>query len=256
MLWAARCSHHHPPGGATAKRSLESGEEVRIVELYMMDKRKYFPLTVVSGFCIRGILYPFSLIKTHLQIQTHNTVYKGTFDAFLQIRRHEGVRGLYKGFWVSNLMVLSQMAYITTYENVRTFLLTRYPETVPSQAVSLAAGFCASTAGQTFLVPIDIVSQHLMMLKMGKGGAVTTGTSLKLPQEALRSRWLTTNAIIKEVYRTDGVQGFYKGYMASLATYAPNSALWWLFYLEFYYRKTIFRFISVVNISEIQYSVS
>ena len=30
----------------------------------MMDKRKYFPLAIVSGVAVRGLLYPVMLIKT------------------------------------------------------------------------------------------------------------------------------------------------------------------------------------------------
>ena len=36
--------------------------------------------------------------------------------------------------------------------------------------------------------------------------------------------------IIKQVYKQDGVRGFYRGYFASICTYVPNSALWWSFY--------------------------
>lgn len=76
-------------------------EEIRVIELHMMDKRRYFPLTLVSGMFVRSSLYPFMLIKTRLQIQRGNTVYKGTFDALFKIGATEGVSGLYRGFWVS-----------------------------------------------------------------------------------------------------------------------------------------------------------
>ena len=37
-------------------------------------------------------------------------------------------------------------------------------------------------------------------------------------------------AITKDVYQRDGFRGFYRGYVASLFTYVPSSALWWTFY--------------------------
>lgn len=80
-------------------------EEIPIIELNMMDKRKYFPLTLASGLTIRSILYPFMLIKTRLQIQKGRTVYRGTFDAFIKISRTEGASGLYRGFWVSYILL-------------------------------------------------------------------------------------------------------------------------------------------------------
>ena len=80
--------------------SLEMEQDINVIELKMMDKRKYFPLTLCSGFCTRGLLYPFLLINTRLQIQRGNSVNKGTFDALFKIAGNEGVAGLYRGFWV------------------------------------------------------------------------------------------------------------------------------------------------------------
>ena len=36
--------------------------------------------------------------------------------------------------------------------------------------------------------------------------------------------------IAREILKRDGLQGFYRGYTASLLAYVPNSALWWGFY--------------------------
>jgi solute carrier family 25 protein 44 len=44
----------------------------------MMDKKKYYPLAMMSGLTIRGILYPLTLIRTRLQVQDGRTVYNGT----------------------------------------------------------------------------------------------------------------------------------------------------------------------------------
>ena len=199
----------------------------------MMDKRKYFPLTVLSGVCIRGILYPVTLIRTRLQIQKQNTYYKGTYDAFSKILKHEGAGGLYRGFLISNLMVVSQLSYISTYEVVREYLADNH-HTISNRKRSFIAGGCASMAGQTFMVPIDIVSQHLQVIG-GKKGSSTfkppkLESPLKLPPEAFNSRFGLAKYIVSAVYQRDGIRGFYKGYIASLVVYAPNSAMWWFFY--------------------------
>ncbi len=207
---------------------------IQVVELHMMDKQKYFPLTVVSGFTVRSLLFPFTVIKTRLQVQKQNAIYKGTYDAFRKIARLEGARGLFKGYWVSNLLIVPQITYITTYEGVRHFLADE--EIVKDNRFrSFIAGFCASLAGQTFMVPVDVVSQHLMMfdhttLDSATKGKVTPLGPLLVPKAALRSPMGRTKAIVTAVYRQNGMKGFYKGYFASLAVYAPNSAMWWFFY--------------------------
>lgn len=33
-----------------------------------------------------------------------------------------------------------------------------------------------------------------------------------------------------QIFAADGFRGFYRGYVASLLTYIPNSAVWWPFY--------------------------
>jgi solute carrier family 25 protein 44 len=162
-------------------------------------------------------------------------MYNGTYDAFRKIIKGEGIHGLYRGFWLSNLMVFSQVSYITTYEGVRHYLANHTPLT-NSYWRSLIGGGCASLVGQTFMVPIDVISQHLQMLGLQKDGAKLGHKALNLPAEALKTRFGATQAIIAEVYRLNGIRGFYHGYGASLTVYVPNSACWWLLY-DFYNRE-------------------
>lgn len=50
---------------------------IRTIEWEMMDKTKFFPLSMLSSFTVRCALYPLTLIKTRLQIQKHNNLYTG-----------------------------------------------------------------------------------------------------------------------------------------------------------------------------------
>lgn len=50
---------------------------VKTIEWDMMDKTKFFPLSMLSSFTVRCGLYPLTLIKTRLQIQKHNVMYSG-----------------------------------------------------------------------------------------------------------------------------------------------------------------------------------
>ncbi|KAK7497826.1 hypothetical protein BaRGS_00010960 [Batillaria attramentaria] len=210
-------------------------EEIQVIELRMMDKRKYYPLTLASGLCIRSLLYPFALIKTRLQIQRGHNLYKGTFDAFMKISGREGVSGLYRGFWVSCLQLFPSMAYITTYEWTRHHL-TEAAVITDSKLLSFASGGVASVIGQTLAVPLDIVTQHLMLMgRRTEGGEsvqrkLATIQTLHVSEEARHSRFGAVAAIVDGVYRQYGPLGFYKGYFVSVMCFAPNSALWWFFY--------------------------
>ena len=87
-------------------------------------------------------------------------MYKGTFDAYKQISRTEGVKGLYKGFWIScfqvytvsnsiwisahlfHKQVVSGVCYVSTYEGVR-YTLERNGVT-DLKLKALVGGSCAS----------------------------------------------------------------------------------------------------------------
>lgn len=201
---------------------------IQIIEWEDLDKRKFYSLGVFMTLTTRATVYPASLIRTRLQVQKGKSLYSGTFDALCKILRTEGVRGLYRGFMVNTLTLIAGQGYITTYELVRKYV-NQYS---PSNTVkSVVAGGMASLVAQTITVPIDIVSQHLMMQGQGehltrfkakpKVGLATTKHKLSFGQ---------TRDITVQIFAADGFRGFYRGYVASLLTYIPNSAVWWPFY--------------------------
>lgn len=202
---------------------------VRTIEWNMMDKTKFFPLSMLSSFCVRFSLYPLTLIKTRLQVQKHGETYKGLFDAATKIYKTEGVHGLYRGFWISSVQIISGVFYIATYEGMR-HILSQY--NAPQSVKALVGGGAASLVGQTVIVPFDVLSQHLMVLglvdRCSQKKATLNPLGIKL--DATRSKFRTTLDIAQIIYRTDGFRGFYRGYVASVCTYVPNSALWWTFY--------------------------
>ncbi|KAG7522509.1 solute carrier family 25 member 44-like [Solea senegalensis] len=119
-------------------------------------------------------------------------------------------------------------AYITTYELVRKYV-SQY---TPSNTVkSLVAGGAASLVAQTITVPIDVVSQQLMM--QGQGEHLTrfkVKPKMMLAATKRKPTFGQTRDITVQIFAADGFRGFYRGYVASLLTYIPNSALWWPFY--------------------------
>lgn len=54
-------------------------DTINTIEWDMMDKRKFFPLSMLSSFTVRCCLYPLTVIKTRLQVQRHDQMYKGKY---------------------------------------------------------------------------------------------------------------------------------------------------------------------------------
>ena len=187
-----------------------------MIEWHQLDKQKFLVLGPSLFFLVRGLVYPFNLIKTRLFMQEKKSMYTGTLNAFIKIARYEGISGLYKGYLVSTLTLVSGQVYIVTYELVRSNL-----HGYSTEIKGLLAGGFATVLGQTITVPVDIITQHRMMAGQVHQWKKQDSKVKKLP---------STVDVIKKIMKHQGPRGFFKGYLVSLSTYAPNSALWWSFY--------------------------
>ncbi|KAM4553406.1 solute carrier family 25 member 44a isoform 1-T2 [Fundulus diaphanus] len=207
---------------------------IQIIEWEDLDKRKFYSLGVFMTLTTRATVYPASLIRTRLQVQKGKALYTGTFDAFCKILRTEGMRGLYRGFMVNTFTLVSGQAYITTYELVRKYVSLYSPS---NTVKSVVAGGAASLVAQTITVPIDVVSQHLMMQGQGEHlSRFKVKPKVMLSTAKHKPNFGQSRDITVQIFAVDGFRGFYRGYVASLLTYIPNSALWWPFY-HFYTEK-------------------
>ncbi|XP_026856562.2 solute carrier family 25 member 44a isoform X2 [Electrophorus electricus] len=93
------------------------------------------------------------------------------------------------------------------------------------------AGGSASLVAQSITVPIDVVSQQLMMQGQGEHLArFKIKPKLAVATSKHKVTFGQTRDIMVQVFAADGFRGFYRGYVASLLTYIPNSAAWWPFY--------------------------
>ncbi|XP_044305183.1 solute carrier family 25 member 44 isoform X2 [Varanus komodoensis] len=203
---------------------MEDKRNIQIIEWEHLDKKKFYVFGICMTMMIRVSVYPFTLIRTRLQVQKGKSHYNGTFDAFVKILRAEGAAGLYRGFLVNTFTLISGQCYVTTYELTRKYV-SRYSSS--NTVKSVVAGGSASLVAQSITVPIDVVSQHLMMQRTG-------GSMGRFQVQAHKDKRFPvfgqTRDIIAQIFKADGLRGFYRGYVASLLTYIPNSAAWWPFY--------------------------
>ncbi|XP_054161675.1 solute carrier family 25 member 44-like [Oppia nitens] len=206
-----------------------NGVRMLTIEWEMMDKSRFFGLSAINSLGLRVVLYPLTVIKTRLQVQRHGVVYKGTFDAFRNIIKNEGFSGLYKGFWINSVQVVSGIGYILTYEKIRDILSKNNIH--DNRLKGLIAGGCGSLVSQTIICPFDVISQHLMLLGSGHKSQMSSNVSkLNLDLKGYKG-FGAAKQVIKELYRIDGgLKAYYRGYLSSVLTYVPSSALWWMFY--------------------------
>uniref|UniRef100_A0AAY4EP96 Solute carrier family 25 member 44 n=1 Tax=Denticeps clupeoides TaxID=299321 RepID=A0AAY4EP96_9TELE len=180
---------------------MQQKRNIQIIEWEDLDKRKFYSFGVFMTMSIRATVYPATLIRTRLQVQKGKSLYSGTFDAFFKILRAEGVRGLYRGFMVNTFTLISGQAYITTYELVRKYVSIYSKD---NTLKSLVAGGSASLVAQSITVPIDVISQQLMM--QGQGEHLTR-FKVK-PNTGAAKHKVTfgqTRDIIRQIFAADGL---------------------------------------------------
>ncbi|KAA0200587.1 Mitochondrial carrier protein, partial [Fasciolopsis buskii] len=143
------------------------------------------------------------------------------------------------------------IVYASTYETIRDAAST-FDNLGPSGR-SFLGGAAASLVAQSMVVPIDIVSQHIMVLtrhdvnrpaSVGSKALLSTSstahtdqiralTPLRFRPDELSSSWTRLRSVTTQIAKRHGIRGFYSGYVISLCTFVPSSALWWGFYDKF-----------------------
>ncbi|TKR59920.1 hypothetical protein L596_029527 [Steinernema carpocapsae] len=211
---------------------LGTNQKLHIIEWEHLNLYKFYPLAMCSSWTVRCLLYPMSVVKSRLQLQKQNNVYKGMRHAFVHIIKTEGVSALYRGFWMTLPQLSASFIYSSVYERLRDSLQYNVGLTSVA-AVSALAGGCASTCTQLIFVPTDIVAQHMMVHNNPKsfiGGAKNAAVIDHLRADGLEKKRTLGLRVISAVYKVDGFKGFYRGFLSSIMLYIPSSMVFWSTY--------------------------
>lgn len=120
-------------------------------------------------------------------------------------------------------------------------------ETQAAGTANFIAGAVASLVTQSIIVPIDVISQRLMVNDRNpqaapapSGPSSSNSSSSSSSAKSSHARSLSTAAfapgkqngfaLARLIVQQDGVRGLYRGFGASVATFVPSSAIWWSAY--------------------------
>ncbi|VDK80925.1 unnamed protein product [Cylicostephanus goldi] len=141
---------------------LTTSEKLLVVRWEHLNLWRFYPLALASSWSIRCFLYPMSVVKSRLQLQRQNNVYRNMRHAFAEILKTEGPGALYRGFWVTVPQLSASFLYSSTYERTRDLMQVHLGIRNPALVSALAGGI-ASPCAQLVFVPTDIVAQHMMV---------------------------------------------------------------------------------------------
>ncbi|CAJ0592599.1 unnamed protein product [Cylicocyclus nassatus] len=229
-----------PPDNDLIVPTRSQDDLIKIVEWDHMNLALFYPLSLSSTFAVRAMLYPFAVVRSRLQLQKQHAVYKNTFDAFVNISKKEGIRGLFRGFWVTIPQLSTSLIYSTVYEKFRS-ILNRDFGIYSVAGVSSLAGGAASFCSQSIFVPTDIIAQYMMIYyKADKFVAGSDRRVLNYVLNEKNPRLTLGLRFIRAIYKVDGPRGFYRGFFASAMVATPSCLVFWPVY---YWIQDLFNWI-------------
>lgn len=161
-----------------------------------------------------------------MQVQVSGTAtaeYTGVLQALRRVAAKEGLAGLYRGFSITAVLgAPAAMLYFTSYEVARDALKSSLPAMSRVEAVPhLLAGLVAEAFSCVLWVPVDVVKERMQVQRAAGSGAAASATYYTSTPHALRS-----------IMAGEGLAGLYRGYWATLLSFGPFSALYFLLYEE------------------------
>ena len=163
--------------------------------------------SAVSGIISRCVTHPLDTIKAKVQAHQH---YAGPIDALKRTYSSGGIRGLYRGIGVVIVGgTPGTIVYLCSYEACKEKLGN------DSSVSYFCSGFVAETLACIIYVPVDVLKERLQVQRGPSAQHYANG-------------WQGLNHIV----RSEGIRGVYRGYGATLASFAPFSALYFVFYEE------------------------
>ncbi|KAL3159869.1 hypothetical protein ABBQ38_010269 [Trebouxia sp. C0009 RCD-2024] len=219
------------------------------VDWQKLDKQKFIVVGAALFSGVTTCLFPLTVLKTRqMAIQGAPTGLWGAKETAKIILRTDGVPGLYRGFGTVVFGAIpARIVYLTTLEAMKS-VVAPFAEQISSsdtQAAGTAnffAGAVASLVTQSIIVPVDVVSQRLMVNDRHPQAAPAPASHSSSSSSAkpAHARGLSTAAfapgkqngfaLARLIIQQDGVRGLYRGFGASVATFVPSSAIWWSAY--------------------------
>lgn len=190
--------------------------------------------SATAGIVARVFTHPLDTVKA--RVQAPNASYRGPLDVILRTYRHEGLRAFYGGFGAVLIGgTPGTVIYLTSYAAIRDSISSAISGGSGGRvsaggrdgasplshgqefAIHFSSGMLAETITCVVYVPVDVVKERMQVQQRMDNGSHNYKYSGSF--DALR-----------KIMRTEGMRGIYKGYGATLASFGPFSAFYFMFY--------------------------
>lgn len=192
-----------------------------------LDPRRDIPNTDLRSTQVAGIVgkyieYPFDTVKVRLQSQPDHLPlrYTGPLDCFRQSIRADGLLGLYRGISAPLVGAALENSSLFFFERIGRDILFKTGFCARDTPMPLPALWVTGAISGTFtsfvLTPIELVKCRIQVPESPEPGAAS-----RAPLKPL--------AVIRDIFRHDGLLGFWHGQMGTLIREAGGCAAWFGF---------------------------
>ncbi|KAI0890427.1 mitochondrial carrier [Annulohypoxylon maeteangense] len=171
----------------------------------------------IAGIVGKYIEYPFDTVKVRLQSQPDHLPlrYTGPLDCFRQSFRADGFLGLYRGISAPLFGAAAETSSLFFFERIgrEAVYASGYysrDRILPLSALWFTGAF-AGAFTSVVLTPIELVKCKIQV------PATTDGSTPKPP---------TVTSVIREVYKHEGVKGFWRGQLGTFFRESGGCAAW------------------------------
>lgn len=187
-------------------------------------------LASAAAACVGRIFtHPLDVAKARIQYQEPGAPsYKGTLDVLRRTWRTEGIKGLYRGFGAVIVGgTPATVVYLCSYDIVKERLsnATGTADGGGNFVVHFTSGMTAESISCIVFVPVDVVKERMQVQHPLSDKAKTAESVLPNYRNSLDA--------LKQISKHEGLTGIYRGYWATLASFGPFSALYFVFFEDF-----------------------
>ncbi|KIY02934.1 uncharacterized protein Z520_01399 [Fonsecaea multimorphosa CBS 102226] len=186
-----------------------------------VDLSKIWVAGAIGGLATFVVSAPSELIKCRAQLIVDGQ--GSSYGVFKEIWKYGGLRGLYYGGTITAVRdALGYGWYFWSYELTKRLLLSRQadPFTSPTTTEVLISGGIAGVVTWVSIYPLDIIKTRLQTQPSptAEGQRLLPGANVAAHQAK------TSLAIAREIWRSSGVGGFYRGVgICSLRAFVVNA---------------------------------
>lgn len=170
-----------------------------------------------SGSYAKLITHPIDTVKAKIQVSTTLTQKPTILGTFTNTIKNEGIKGLYKGLPIAILGAMPAcILYFGSYEFAKKRLLLFKNFSNSEFLMYFISGMFAETISCLIFVPVDVIKERRQV-------QINLGTyNYKSDFDAF-----------KTILQQEKLRGLYKAYGATVMSFGPMSAFYFMFY-EFF----------------------